>query len=104
MKISERIKCPQPKKDAKDRSADGPISRKQGSSNKAPSGASIYSRILFEQLIDRRLVSEFVKGPESGVRIDLVGSENLMISAHCNMRSFCCIREGLQRACSVFII
>ena len=31
MEISERIKRPEPKKDAKDRRADGPISTKQGS-------------------------------------------------------------------------
>ena len=38
--IIERIKCPEPKKDAKDRSADGPISRKQGIFCKTPSGSS----------------------------------------------------------------
>ena len=40
METSERIKCPEPKKDSKDRSADVPISRKQGSYSKAPSGKS----------------------------------------------------------------
>ena len=38
------------------------------------------SRTLFEELIGRGLVSEFIKRPEAGVRIDLVGSQNLMIS------------------------
>ena len=38
------------------------------------------SRALFEQLIDRGLVSEFVKGPESGVRINLMGGQTLVIS------------------------
>ena len=38
------------------------------------------SRTLFEQLIDRGLVSEFIKGPETGVRINLVGGQNLVIS------------------------
>jgi len=32
------------------------------------------SRALFQELIDRGLVSEFVKGPESGVRINLVAN------------------------------
>jgi len=41
IKISERIKRPEPKKDAKDRSADGPISRKEKRfARKTPSGAS----------------------------------------------------------------
>ena len=40
IEISERIKLPEPKKDAKDRSADGPISRKQGFTTKTPSRAS----------------------------------------------------------------
>ena len=35
IEISERIKRPEPKKDAKDRIADGPISRKQGFASKA---------------------------------------------------------------------
>ena len=35
---------------------------------------------MFEQLIDRGLISEFVKGPESGDRIDLVGGQTLVIS------------------------
>ena len=35
----ERIKCPEPKKDAKDRSTDGYISRKQGICIKTPSEA-----------------------------------------------------------------
>ena len=35
----ERIKCPEPKKDAKDRSTDGPISRKQRIYIKTPSEA-----------------------------------------------------------------
>ena len=34
IEISQRIKRPEPKKEAKDRSADGPISRKQGFANK----------------------------------------------------------------------
>ena len=38
------------------------------------------SRTLFEQLIDRGLVSAFVKGPESSVRINLVGGQTLIIS------------------------
>ena len=38
------------------------------------------SRTLFDQLIDRGLVSEFEKEPESGVRINLVGGQNPMIS------------------------
>ena len=38
------------------------------------------SRALFEQLIERGLVSEFVKGTESGVRINLVGVQTLVIS------------------------
>jgi len=38
----------------------------------------LVSRTLFEQLIDRGLVLEFIKGP--GVRINLVGGQNLMIS------------------------
>ena len=40
MEISERIKRPEPKKDAKDKGADGPISRKQVIYSKTPSGAS----------------------------------------------------------------
>jgi len=40
IEISERIKRPEPKMDAKDRSADGLISRKQGFASKTPSGAS----------------------------------------------------------------
>ena len=40
IEISERIKRPKPKKDAKDWSADGPISKKQGFTSKTPSGAS----------------------------------------------------------------
>ena len=36
------------------------------------------SRTLFEQLIDRGLVSELVKGPETGV--NLVGGQTLGIS------------------------
>ena len=40
IEISERIKRPEPKKDAKDRIADGTISRKQGFASKASSGAS----------------------------------------------------------------
>ena len=40
MRSSERIKRPEPKKDAKDRIADGPISRKQGFASKASFGAS----------------------------------------------------------------
>ena len=39
------------------------------------------SRALFEQLIDRGLVSELVKGPETGVRINLVGGQTLGISS-----------------------
>ena len=35
---------------------------------------------MFEQLIDCGLVSEFVKRPESGVRINLVGGQTLLIS------------------------
>ena len=38
------------------------------------------SRSFFEQLIDRGLVSELVKGPETGVRINLVGGQTLGIS------------------------
>ena len=40
IELSERIKRPEPKKDAKDRSADGPISRKQGFASKISPGAS----------------------------------------------------------------
>ena len=40
IEISERMKRPEPKKDAKDRSAEVPISRKQGFISKTPSGAS----------------------------------------------------------------
>jgi len=40
IEISERIKRPEPKKDAKDRTPDAQVSRKQGSYNKAPPGAS----------------------------------------------------------------
>ena len=40
IEISERIKRTEPRKDSKDRSADAPIPRKQGSYSKAPSGAS----------------------------------------------------------------
>ena len=38
------------------------------------------SRTLFEQLVNRGLVSELVKGPEAGVRINLVGGQTLGIS------------------------
>ena len=38
--IYERIKRPKHKKDARDRSAEGPISRKQGFTSKTPSGVS----------------------------------------------------------------
>ena len=38
------------------------------------------SRSFFEELIDRGLVSELVKGPETGVRINLVGGQTLGIS------------------------
>ena len=38
------------------------------------------SRTFFEQLIERGLVSELVKGPEVGVRINLVGGRTLGIS------------------------
>ena len=38
------------------------------------------SGTLYEQLIDRGLVSEFVMGPELGIRINLVGGQTLMIS------------------------
>ena len=40
MEIYERIKRPKPRKDPKDRSADAPVPKKQGSYSKAPSGAS----------------------------------------------------------------
>ena len=40
IEISERIKRPEPKKDAKDSSADGPLSREQGFASKTPTGAS----------------------------------------------------------------
>ena len=38
------------------------------------------SRRFFDDLVARGLVTEFIKGPESGVRINLVGGQNLMIS------------------------
>ena len=38
------------------------------------------SRTFFEQLIERGLVSELVKGPEMGVMINLVGGQTLGIS------------------------
>jgi len=41
VEISERIKRPELKKDEKNRSADGPISRKQGFASKVSSGASL---------------------------------------------------------------
>ena len=31
-------------------------------------------------MVARGLVAEFIKGPKSGVRINLVGDQNLMIS------------------------
>ena len=37
------------------------------------------SRSFFEELIDRGLVSELVKGPETDVRINLVGGQTLGI-------------------------
>ena len=40
IEISERLKRPEPKKDAKDSRAECPISRKQGFTSKPPSGAS----------------------------------------------------------------
>ena len=40
------------------------------------------SRRFFDQLIARGLVSEFIKGSEMGVRINLVGGQNLMISGN----------------------
>jgi hypothetical protein len=40
MEISDRIKRPEVKKESKDRMADGPLSRKQGSASKSSLGAS----------------------------------------------------------------
>ena len=40
-----------------------------------------FSGRFFDDLIARELVPEFVKGPESGVRINLVGGQNLIISS-----------------------
>ena len=44
-------------------------------------GANYNTKRFFDDFIARRLVAEFsLKGPESGVRINLVGGQNLMIS------------------------
>jgi len=51
IELSERIKRPEPKKEAKDRTLDGHISRKQGSYSKAPGRLSTKTR---KYLIPRR--------------------------------------------------
>ena len=38
------------------------------------------SRRFFDDLVARGLVAEFIKGPKAGVRINLVGGQNLVIS------------------------
>ena len=38
------------------------------------------SRRFFDDLAARGLVAKLIKGPEAGVRINLVGGQNLMIS------------------------
>ena len=38
------------------------------------------SRRFFDDLVVRGLVAEFIKGPEAGVRINLVGRQSLVIS------------------------
>ena len=44
------------------------------------SNRNTISRRFFNELVAKGLVAEFIKGPESGVRINLVGGHNLMIS------------------------
>ena len=41
---------------------------------------NIISRRFFDDLVAKGLAEEFIKGSESGVRINLVGDQNLIIS------------------------
>ena len=48
----------------------------------AGSNCNTMSRRFFDEFVANGLVAEFIKGPETGVRINLVGGQNLMISGH----------------------
>ena len=45
-------------------------------------GATTISRRFFDELVTSGLVSEFIKGQETGVRINLMGGQDLVISGY----------------------
>ena len=62
------------------------------------------SKTLFEQLIGRGLVYEFIKGPEMGVGINSVGDQNLISGDKAKMKVDVATNMGIKTSLQEFLI